>query len=40
MLEKKVTLNRNAYKEKGGAYRIYGKEERCVQGVLFLFDEM
>ena len=27
-----MTLNRNAYKEKGGAYRTYGKEERCVQG--------
>lgn len=32
MLERKATLYRNAYKGEGGAYRMYGKEERCVQG--------
>jgi hypothetical protein len=31
MLEKNLTLNRNVYQEKGGAYRMYGKQERCVQ---------
>jgi len=31
VLQKNLTLNRNVYKEKGGAYCMYRKQERCVQ---------
>jgi hypothetical protein len=32
MFEKNVTLNRSVYTEKGRAYHMYGKQERCGQG--------
>jgi hypothetical protein len=34
MLEKNVTLNRNAYEEKGGAYRMYGKGRGVCRGLV------